>query len=84
MKITAKDGRWKMEAKEKMPGFRRWVLGDRRSVSDKCFLNSTLCTPCYPHEIFLKDLSFQAAKDISASIRWFLSSPVSKPTIYFG
>ncbi len=58
-----------MEAKEKMPGFRRWVLGDRRLVSDKCLLNSTLCTPRYTHELFLKDLSFQAAKDISASIR---------------
>jgi hypothetical protein len=41
----AKDGRGKMEAKEKMPGLRRGFLGGRRLVFDKCFLNSTLCTP---------------------------------------
>ena len=52
-----------------MPGLRRGFLGGRRLVFDKCLLNSTLCTPRYTHEIFLKDLSFQAAKDISASIR---------------
>jgi hypothetical protein len=44
-RMRKEERREKREESKKMPGLRRGFLGGRRLVFDKCFLNSTLCTP---------------------------------------